>query len=256
MQSTMSSSGNHPRRSARLAERPSSSSNPPRRSARIAKPLASSQPFRLLDLPNELVLEIADKLPYTCVNALLRTSRDFAQLLAPTLWRHAYTAQLPRIGSVLCWAIRFHRHALAHRLLVGDRRRQLVRRSGPRERVSVGEPWLHPSVLMLAVRHMRDNNTDDLELLRAMIAAGAPVDSSAILEVLFRHLPSPFITGTVLSLPYARTVLGSLLETLDPILPVNGRCLDSVINFYMSWNWMNNLDAGLAAMLEEARSRI
>ena len=175
---------------------------------RPTAPQPSPAPFRLLDLPNELVLEIAHHLPHGSADALRRTSRHLSRLLAGPMSRRAYTAVLPGVGSTLRWALLHGRHALARRLLAGDRRGALVPGPAVRDVVVLGSLALPATVLTCAVFHMRDGDAGALAVLRALVAAGARADWG----VLFLAALCVTDRAAPLGVGFARAVVEVLLE--------------------------------------------
>ena len=185
--------------------------------------------FRLLDLPDEVVLEVAAQLPYTDVYALLRTNRHLAQLLAATLFRHACTAELPSSsqGSALLWAIFHRRHAFARKLLTDNARYELVLRPPPLS--SPDARARNHSTLTWALIHMKDQDPDDLEVFRMIIAAGAHIDW----EVLYIAVERA--GAYEISPAYGKIILESLLETpWGPILNSTSRGPDLLTSFLRS----------------------
>ena len=73
-----------------------------------AKSLSRAKPLRTFsDLPNELILDIADRLDYAELNRLTRTNKRNYDVLNDYLYRRDLT-DLSRPGSSLLWALSNH----------------------------------------------------------------------------------------------------------------------------------------------------
>lgn len=71
--------------------------------------------MQFLNLPNELILLIADELVATDVNSLLRTTRHLAELLTPRL--HTLASEDKDGSPALCWAVQHSFEPLVRLLL-------------------------------------------------------------------------------------------------------------------------------------------